>query len=156
MGSSTDTNIAHNEIMPGNQDPRFLSRNGAPVAKDPAPAIRGDDRHDTNKTTLISTTNNATSAADPHESDAASTFAQSIVSGYTPSFASGRRPLLSPAPDRRRSAPAQTELRKTAGRRAYLGACKALDVLVPIDYNEDKTSMNDARIVQLARSLKKH
>jgi hypothetical protein len=119
----------------------------APARKQPvsAPVTDRDD-----KATTITAPHNDV-AADLHHSDGASVFAQSTISGYTPSYSSGRVPLL---PKGRRSS-VQHDLRKTTGRKAYLGACKALDILVPIDYNEDVTSMHDSSVAKLGRAFKK-
>jgi hypothetical protein len=122
--------------------------NNAVVARQTASAPDIDHGSD-NKVAMASLKDGP---VDGHEDDGASTLAQSTIDGYTPSQLSGRRPLIStgyrPSDEH--------HLRKTTGRKAYLGACKALDLVIPIDYNEDLISMHDSSFAKLARTLKKH
>jgi hypothetical protein len=86
------------------------------------------------------------------EDDAASTVAQSTISGYAPSDLTERRYLLS---NGRHSTAKNESLQKTTGRKAYLQAAKALDLVIPIDMNSETTSMRDSSIAKLGKVLRR-
>ena len=44
---------------------------------------------------------------------------------------------------------------RTKGRKAFVGACKALSVLVPIDINDEATSMQESGLAKLANGVKR-
>jgi hypothetical protein len=130
------------------------SQTDTPATKQPASAPESDRDAKTKVTTASTQHDVAAALRRDGDGDAASTFAQSTTSGYTPSYSSRTGLLLPQRGGRRRSSVQQDDLRKTTGRKAYLGACKALDLMFPIDYNEDATSMRDSSVAKLARTLK--
>lgn len=84
---------------------------------------------------------------DAVESDGASILANSTFSGYTPSSIETKGLL----PNGRRSESHRHH--RTAGRSAFVGVCRAVNVVAPVDLNEDVTSMHGSSLAKLARTV---
>jgi len=123
----------------------FLIRSDASADKDLTSRPGNDPGRDDRIRTVSAP--EVIASADPLDTDAASTIARSTFSGYSEQkylLSSGRRATLPHGP------------RKTAGRKAYLGVCWGLDLFVPIDINEEATSMQDSSLAKLVRVVKRN
>ena len=109
------------------------------------------DPNDEIKTPTPSVRENGSFANVP-DTDGVSTLdlAQSTFSGYTPSSLE-RKGLLGGG----RRATLQDPSQITRGRKAFVGVCKAMDVIIPLDINEEATSMQDSGLAKLARAVKR-
>ncbi len=86
------------------------------------------------------------------DADGASTLARSTFSSYPPSLIE-QKGLLSSGRGRRESL--QNQPRRTAGRKAFVGVCNAVNVVIPIDVNYEVTSMHGSGLAKLARTVKR-
>jgi hypothetical protein len=97
------------------------------------------------------------------DNDTSSTVGPSTIvpSSYAPSMLSEHRGLISNRGilssrdvfGRARSVPDAGQ--KTASRKAFVVACKTVDVFVPLDVNEDITTMRGSSIAKLGRSVRR-
>lgn len=83
------------------------------------------------------------------DADSASLVADSTFSGYTPSSIETRGLLT----DGRRIKPDRPH--RTVGRSAFVGVCRVVNVVAPIDFDEDVKSMQGSSLAKLARTVKR-
>lgn len=117
------------------------------VSVDPDLTPRASQDHiDRNETRQATKTNDA--FTNLPEDDAISTVTRSTRNSYAPSSIIEHRALLS---GRRRSS-VEHRLQKTKGRKNFERACSAVDIFIPLDINDEATSMQNNSLAKLARA----
>jgi hypothetical protein len=107
----------------------------------------------------ISTTRPTASIRTSSYADAASstlapsTYAPSTLNGYAPSAADTNASLLNGQHPRPRYASEPSLQKKTKGRKAFVGLCDAINIIVPIDINKEATSMSESSLIQTGRAI---
>ena len=87
---------------------------------------------------------------------APSTYAASTINGYAPSSIAEHRPLLTNSRDpssRNPLLPVQTHSKKTKGRKAFVGICDAINFVIPIDINDEATSMSESSLGKMGKAV---
>ena len=143
-GDIPSSNVGINR---GNRPPSTHSYPPTDENRTPRPS------HDHGKRSKTPSLRKHNAFANESDVDAASTIARSTFSDYAPSsqleqrrlLSSGRNPLLHHRPQPQR----------TKGRKTFLGICNAVNVVIPIDVNEEATSMRGSSLAKLARTVNK-
>lgn len=89
-------------------------------------------------------------SADVLDADSISMIANSTFSGYAPSSIETRGLLTN---GRRMSSTRQRQ--KSVSRNAFVGVCNAVNVIIPMDIDEEVTSMQGSSVVKLAKTVKR-
>lgn len=108
------------------------------------------DHDNRNETTVATEEKNV--FPHPQDADNVSVVANSTFSGYVPSSIGERKGLIS---GRHHYMSASRHPRKTKGRRAFVGVCQAVNVIMPIDIDHEVENMHASSIARLARAVKK-
>ena len=130
-----------------------LSRRSYPPTNEdlaPEPRHSHDERNKTPSPSAVVENDASATFAD---ADGASTIARSTFSSYAPSLTSEKS--LLPSGHRRKSSSSQPHLQKTVGRKAFVGACNAINVVIPIDVNDEVASMHASGLAKLARAVRR-
>lgn len=89
-------------------------------------------------------------SADVLDADSVSILANSTFSGYAPSSIETRGLLEN---GRRMSSTRQRQ--KSVSRNAFVGVCNAMNVIIPMDIDEEVTTMQGSSVVKLAKTVKR-
>ena len=138
------------------QQPAGNNDGSATTTDDPSLTVNVNSSHTSHRAQDSTASTRFSSIPPSYDDDAStlapeSTYAPSTINGYAPSSIVENTSLLPHQRQRFASAPGQ--LQKTKGRKAFVYMCDAVDLLIPVDVNDEATSMRESSLGKVALAM---